>query len=106
MRQAVASGILIPETPMLTKWRGDVNLAEERTFSSRTRATHDSISSGWTAVAAFTVDAVNLSPSAPVPDAPAPGARVATRQPMLIGANAVDPERDALTYEFRGAHAR
>jgi len=40
-------------------------------------------------------------PTAPVPDTPLPGARVASRQPELTVRNALDPERQALTYEFR-----
>ena len=52
-------------------------------------------------MASFTVDAVNRPPTAPVPDTPAPGARVASRQPALTVRNAVDPEGQPLTYEFR-----
>src|SRR5207302_1868115 len=67
------------------------------------RATDGFSQSAWTSVASFTVDATNLPPDAPVPDSPAPGAEVATRQPTLVVADAVDPEHDLLTYEFRVA---
>ena len=67
----------------------------------RARATDAFSTSAWSAVASFTVDAVNRPPTAPVPDTPVPGARVASRQPDLTVRNAMDPERQPLTYEFR-----
>src|SRR5262249_12918057 len=40
-------------------------------------------------------------PTAPVPDSPANGSRVAINPPTLVVANATDPEHDTPTYEFR-----
>jgi hypothetical protein len=80
-------------------------LAEDTTYWWRVRATDGFSTSPWSAVVAFTVDAVNRPPTAPVPDTPVPGARVASRQPELVVRNAIDPERQPLTYEFAG-HGR
>src|SRR5207245_4920396 len=87
-------------TPVRTAGRVDMNPPEDRTAYWRARATDGFSSSAWTAVASFTVDATNVAPDAPRPDSPAPHARVATRQPTLVVANATDPDRDVLTYEF------
>ena len=91
----------VAETPSRTSWPVAARLAEDTTYWWRARATDGFSTSAWSAVASFTVDAVNRPPTAPVPDTPAPGARVASRQPALIVRNALDPERQPLTYEFR-----
>ena len=103
LTQQVTSIRSVAETAVHTTWRVDVNLTEDRTFYWRARATDGFLPSAWTAVAAFTVDAVNLPPGAPVPDAPRSGERVANRQPILTVTNALDVDRDVLTYEFRVA---
>jgi subtilase family serine protease/Tol biopolymer transport system component/flagellar hook assembly protein FlgD len=91
----------VPETPGVTSWTVQVTLAENERCFWRARATDGFSNSAWTAVASFRVDAVNEPPTAPTPDTPEPGARVATLQPALIVANAFDPELDPLTYDFR-----
>jgi hypothetical protein len=103
LTQAVAGVTGMAETPVHTSWRVDANLGEDRTFYWRARATDGFSPSAWTPVAALTVDAVNLPPAAPVPDAPGPGATVASRQPLLVVANAFDPEQASLVYEFQVA---
>jgi subtilase family serine protease/fibronectin type 3 domain-containing protein len=84
-----------------TAWSVAVNLVEDRTYYWRARATDGFSTSPWTPAAAFTVDARNEPPSAPVPDTPFAEAHVASREPILTVSNAHDPELDPLTYEFR-----
>lgn len=91
----------VAETASRTAWTVAANLAEDATYRWRARATDGFSTSAWSALASFTVDAVNRPPTAPVPDTPLPGTRVASRQPALVVRNAQDPERQALTYEFR-----
>jgi len=91
----------VPETASRTAWPVAAGLAEDTPYWWRARASDGFSTSGWSQVASFTVDAVNQPPTSPVPDTPAPGARVASRQPGLTVRNAVDPERQPLTYEFR-----
>jgi subtilase family serine protease len=104
LTQPVPGAAGIPEGPLRTSWTVPTNLGEDQTYYWRARATDGFSESPWSAVASFTVDTVNLPPLAPVPDQPAPGGRIATLQPELVVRNASDPERDALTYEFRLAH--
>ena len=91
----------VSEQPSWTSWRVAAALAEDTPYWWRARATDGFSTSPWSAVASFVVDAVNRPPSAPVADTPAPGARVASRQPALTVRNAVDPEGQPLLYEFR-----
>jgi hypothetical protein len=93
-----ASGV--PETPSRSAWPVAAGLAEDATYWWRARATDGFSTSPWSAVSSFTVDAVHRPPTAPVPDTPVPGARVASLQPELVVRNAIDPERQPLTYEF------
>ena len=91
----------VPEGPNRTQWTVPFTLTENERYFWRARAGDGFSNSAWTTVASFRVDAVNEPPSAPVPDTPGPGARVATLQPALIVANARDPELDPLVYDFR-----
>jgi hypothetical protein len=91
----------VSEASPHTAWRVTSTLGEDQVYYWRARATDGFAISAWTDVASFRLDSVNLPPAAPVPDAPEPGATVATRQPVLVVANATDPEHDVLTYEFR-----
>ena len=49
------------------------------------------------------MDVRNEPPAPPAPDRPYPNERVASREPLLVVANARDLELDRLTYEFRVA---
>ena len=91
----------VPETPSRTSWTVLAGLAEDATYWWQARATDGFSTSPWSPVVSFTVDAVNRPPTGPVPDTPVPGSRVASRQPALAVRNAVDPEGQPLTYEFR-----
>jgi subtilase family serine protease/flagellar hook assembly protein FlgD len=99
--QALPGARGVPETPSRTSWPVAAALAEDTTYWWRARATDGFSTSAWSDVSAFTVDALNRPPTAPVPDTPPPGARVPSRQPELTVRNAIDPEGQPLTYEFR-----
>lgn len=101
LTQALPGARSVPETPSRTAWTVVAGLAEDTRYWWRARAGDGFSQSAWSDVATFMVDAVNRPPSSPVPDSPAPDARVASRQPALSVRNAVDPERQPMTYEFR-----
>ncbi len=91
----------VSETNSRTAWVVAAGLAEDTPYWWRARASDGFSASAWSAVSSFNVDAVNQPPTSPVPDTPPPNARVASRQPPLTVRNALDPERQPLTYEFR-----
>ena len=91
----------VAETPSRTSWPVATALAEDATYWWRARASDGFSTSAWSAVARFTVDAVDLPPSAPFPVSPAPGAETSVRQPALTVRNGRDPEGRPLAYEFR-----
>ena len=101
LTQRVATAAGIAETPSRTSWTVSPALQENQTYYWRARAADSFSASAWTSASSFMVDVVNEAPSVPVPDAPAAGARVATRQPTLVVTSSSDPERDTLTYDFR-----
>lgn len=94
----------VPETASRTSWTVPSRLAEDAPYWWRARASDGFSTSPWSALASFTVDARDEPVAAPVPDTPASGARVASRQPSLSVRNAFDPEGEALQYEFRLGH--
>ncbi len=97
----VADATGVPGGAGTTSWRVTVPLQEDATYYWRARASDASAFGAWTMpVCSFTVDATNSPPTAPQPDQPSNGASVATTTPTLSVGNAVDPEGDALTYEF------
>ena len=100
LTQAVPGATGVAEGEGRTAWTVPHNLAEDGRFFWRARATDGFFSSPWTAVASFTVDAINSSPTTPDPDTPAPEAVVGSNQPTLMVANAFDPDLDRITYEL------
>ncbi len=84
-----------------TTWTVAQNLTEDHVFYWRARATDGFSTSAWTDLASFTVDAERVPPLAPLPESPAPGGRVASRQPTLVVGNAFDPDSLELSYEYR-----
>jgi subtilase family serine protease/flagellar hook assembly protein FlgD len=101
LTQSLPGGTGVPQAPSRTAWTVGAGLAEEASYWWRARATDGFSTSAWSAVSSFTVDAVDLPPTAPAPDTPVPGSPVASRQPVLTVRNAVDPEGQPLAYEFR-----
>ena len=103
LTSSVPGEVGVPEGEGRTCFTVRVNLGEDTSYHWRARAGDGFSSSAWAGPAAFTVDAVNQPPSAPVPDSPRPGARVASREPVLSVLNASDPDYDVVTYELRVA---
>ena len=99
----VAGKVSVAETPDRTSWTLLASLVENAVYYWRARATDGLTLSPWTTVSSFRVDQADDAPSAPVPDSPDDGARVGTREPTLVVANGVDPEGDAVGYEFQVA---
>jgi hypothetical protein len=90
----------LAEGPGFTSWTVPVVLDEGATCYWSARVRDDAgQSSAWSDPIAFSVDTVNLAPSAPVPLRPL-GVSVATVTPALVVANASDPEHDPLAYAF------
>jgi hypothetical protein len=81
LTQRVSGAGGITEGPGRTSWTVPVALAEDGTFFWRARADDGFSVSSWTPAAWFTVDETNRAPDPPVPDTPAPGARVASWAP-------------------------
>ena len=100
LTQALPGARGLAETSPRTSWPVLGRLAEDASYWWRARATDGFSTSAWSAVAQFTVDAVNRPPGSPVPDSPLAGATVATRQPTLTVRNGSDPEGRALLYDF------
>ena len=93
-----AGGIL--ETAGTTSWTVTVTLTENQTYYWRARAVDGQLAaSGW-AEGWFVVNKANDAPGAPTLFTPLNGSSVDTATPTLTVLNAVDPDRDRLTYEF------
>ena len=101
LTQPLPGVVGVPETPSRTWWPVATALAEDATYWWRARASDGFSTSAWSEVVRFTVDAVDLPPSAPFPVSPAPGAEASVRQPSLVVRNGRDPEGRPLAYEFR-----
>jgi hypothetical protein len=96
----VATVVALPAGPTETTWRVPSALAEDAEYTWTARAS-DGIAAGpWSATAPFRVDAILEPPSAPSPLLPADGALVEERRPVLVVANAISDDGQALTYEF------
>jgi len=86
-------------------WTPGSNLVEDATYWWRARAVDDKGAQGaWSVVFSFVVDATpnaNRLPPAPVVLVPAVDGVVGTLRPYLEVSSVVDPDGDAVTYEFR-----
>jgi hypothetical protein len=81
-----------------TSWSA-ANLAENQRYWWRAKARDGSSESAW-AVGNFLVNAVNDAPPAPTIKNPGNGAWSAVRQPSLEANPVLDPEGDAVRYQF------
>jgi subtilase family serine protease/flagellar hook assembly protein FlgD len=100
MADVVVSAADVAEGLGLTTWTVPLTLEENAFYYWSARASDGVNLSPWSAPAAFQVDSVNESPSAPVPLSPVDGHDVATLTPALVVANATDPEGDPVQYRF------
>ena len=91
--------VVEPAQTTTTSSRPSQPLPENQEAFWRVRAWDAASAGPWSAVRAFTVDAVPEAPSAPVPWAPLDGDAVDSLQPTLSWSEAVDPDGDPLTYE-------
>lgn len=82
-----------------TFWRLS-GLLENTGYSLRVKASDGMAESPWSEVVGFFVNAVNEPPTSPVLDNPSDGSGVNLLTPTLSVRNALDPDRDPLTYEF------
>jgi subtilase family serine protease/flagellar hook assembly protein FlgD len=100
MADVVVSAADVAEGLGLTTWTVPLALEENASYCWSARASDGVNLSPWSAPAAFQVDSVNESPSAPLPLSPVDGHDVATLTPTLVLANATDPEGDPVQYRF------
>ena len=96
----VAASPDIPEGPDETTWLVAPPLVEDQGYTWRVRAFDGALAGGWSAAVPFRVNAQPDPPTAPMLIAPAEGAIVEVRRPVLIVANAMSPDGLDLTYEF------
>lgn len=96
-----SSGAIPEDASGQTPWAlaaGD-ELTENTTYYWRVRA-FDGFVAGDFAVASFFVNVTNEAPSTPVAQSPANGTLINADQVKFTVQNAVDPEGDAITYNF------
>ena len=92
----------VPEGAGTTTVDASAETAQSGAYSWRVRAFDGIAYSGWSADQTFEIQngPVNEAPGAPTLLSPVGGVEVATLTPDLSVANAVDPDGDALTYQF------
>ncbi len=83
-----------------TEFVVDVLLDDNTDVWWRARARDAYIAGPWSDIGWFFVSLTNDPPTAPVPNLPADGATVGSATPNLEVLNAVDLDRDLLTYQF------
>ena len=76
-------------------------LAENSDPYWRVRAADPYVAGPWSNLETFFVNTFNEAPAAPSPTAPIGGQSVGDLRPTLVWAEAVDPDRDAMTYDVR-----
>jgi hypothetical protein len=96
----IASDTQINEGHNITAWLTPV-LQENTFYYWRARADDGENTGPWMELATIFVNAIEENPGMPAVSSPADGTSVATTTPILEVTNAVDPDMDALTYEFR-----
>jgi hypothetical protein len=100
MTNSIAHADSIPETPQATAWEIPLALTENQTYFWRARASDGSLQGDWMPTASFLVNTANDAPGAPQLLAPADQAVVTNLNPALAVVNAIDPDSDALSYDF------
>lgn len=93
-----ASGV--PQGVNTTAWRVSLLLDDNTFYTWRARASDGMDESPWMPPASFFVNTANDPPGAPAIGSPSGGASVPGPRPLLEAGNALDPDRDTLSYEF------
>lgn len=93
-----SSGQVIESGAGSTSWTA-TNLVENKRYWWRVKAQDGRAESAWV-VSEFLLNAVNDAPPAPTIKNPGNGAWTATQQPSLEANPVVDPEGDAVRYQF------
>ena len=90
---------LLAEGANTTSW-APATLTENTTYYWRAKANDGLTDSPWMATASFFVNTVNEQPTAPTLNNPSNNGQVTVQKPTLQVNAAMDPDNDALTYEF------
>jgi len=99
MTQLVAGADTVAEGQDTTAWTVPVSLEDNTGYTWRVRAYDGNVYSLWSN-GRFFVNTANDPPGAFTIDAPLDGVEVDTLTPQLTVSNALDPDRDTLTYRF------
>ncbi|MEJ2405979.1 MAG: Ig-like domain-containing protein [Candidatus Thiodiazotropha sp.] len=99
MTQLVASADNVAEGQDNTGWMVPVSLDDNTGYTWRVRAFDGNVYSLWTN-GRFFVNTVNDAPGAFTISSPADGAELDLFSPLLVVTNALDPDRDAISYRF------
>ncbi len=83
-----------------TEYVVDTPLTDNADAWWRVRARDAYVAGPWSDIGRFFVNLSNDPPSAPIPNLPADGATIGSATPNLEVINAVDLDRDVLTYQF------
>jgi hypothetical protein len=83
-----------------TAWEATPRLEEGKTYYWRASAQDGALSGPPSPLQSFRVNVMNEEPGQPTLAAPAQGGIVSTPAPTLVVVNALDPDGDALTYDF------
>lgn len=92
------------EGPSATQWTLPIDLTNLTGYAWRSRCYDGELYSTWTALVGFSIDldaGGNLPPTLPGHASPANASTIISSPIILTIDNAIDPEDDALTYDFR-----
>lgn len=106
LRTLVAASDEVPEADALTSWQvpvAPIILEENALYYWRARARDPELEGSFMPTARFRFTEQNEPPGPPIPVAPPDGAESDTKTPILVVANAKDPEADVLRYLFEVA---
>ena len=102
LRNALLNSGLIEEgAGTTTTWQPDTELLDHQEYYWRAKAVDaEGCESDFSYTWSFLTTIGNLTPTAPVIVAPADGSTTTAGRPTIVVENAVDPDRDFLTYVF------
>ncbi|MCA9563476.1 MAG: hypothetical protein KC561_08300, partial [Myxococcales bacterium] len=95
------SGLIESSEGNMTTWQPTTELVDHQTYYWTARAVDgEGCQSSFAPIQDFFTSIGNLSPDAPVIIEPFPGSTVDTPTPTIRVQNAIDPDRDEITYRF------